>query len=63
MNFAIARILLFIIAGALLNSGWVSEEVANFIRLDPDLQQVVGAAIAGIAFTWWRIAKAKGWRT
>lgn len=62
MNFAIARIILYIIAGALLNAGWVNEEFADFIRLDPDIQMLVGGALAGLTFAWWRIAKAMGWK-
>lgn len=63
MNFTIARILLYILAGVLLNAGWVNDEIADFIRLDPDVQMIVGGAVAGVTLVWWRLAKRFGWST
>jgi sulfite exporter TauE/SafE len=63
MNFAVARILLYILAGALMRAGWINSEIANFIRVDGDVQAIAGAAVAAIGLAWWRIAKQLGWRT
>ena len=63
MNFTIARILLYIIAGVLLNAGWINDEFASFIRLDPDVQMLAGGALAGLTLVWWRVAKYMGWST
>ena len=63
MNFTIARIILYIIAGALLNAGWINDEIADFIRLDSDIQMLAGGALAGLTMVWWRVAKRFGWAT
>jgi TRAP-type C4-dicarboxylate transport system permease large subunit len=63
MNFTLARIILYILAGALLNTGWVNEEIANFIRTDSDVQMLAGAGLAALTLLWWRVAKRMGWGT
>ena len=63
MNFTIARIILYIIAGALLNAGWINDEIADFIGLDSDIQMLAGGALAGLTMVWWRVAKRFGWAT
>lgn len=63
MNMTIARIVLYILAGALLNVGWINEELANFLRMDADVQMFVGAGVAALTLLWWRIAKRMGWAT
>lgn len=63
MNFTVARILLYILAGALLNAGWISEEIAEFIRVDSDVQMLAGGVLASVTLVWWRLAKRFGWST
>ena len=63
MNFTIARILLYVVAGTLLNAGWISDEIARFIRMDPDVQMLAGGGIGAMTLMWWRIAKRFGWST
>ena len=63
MNFTVARIILYIVAGALLNAGWISDEIASYIRVDGDVQMLAGGAVAGLTLVWWRIAKRFGWNT
>jgi len=63
MNFTIARIILYILAGALFNAGWISDEIASYIRVDGDVQMLAGGAIASLTLLWWRVAKRFGWNT
>lgn len=63
MNLTLARILLYVVAGMLLNAGWINEEIARFISLDPDVQMLAGGAIGALTVVWWRVAKRFGWST
>ena len=63
MDFVLARIILYIVAGALLGAGWINDEIARYIRVDADVQVLAGGVIAGLTVVWWRIAKRFGWAT
>lgn len=63
----LVRILLYIAAGWLSNSGYINEEIKSLITNDPEvafaLQVVVSGMIAGATAAWWRLAKRWGWQT
>lgn len=60
------RILLYILAGYLLDRG-LPPHAADIITNDPVVADVVAnilaVAIAGLTVAWWRIAKRFGWAT
>lgn len=62
-----ARILLFILAGYLAGSGWISEEIKDMLTNDPEVAMAVQAALAvlvtGAGYAWRWIAKRLGWST
>lgn len=61
------RILLHVIAGMLLTSGYINEEIKSLIVDDPavanSVQLAVAAVAHGAALLWWRLAKRMGWKT
>lgn len=61
------RIALYLIAGWLFSSGYISDEVKRMITDDPEVaagvQVAVSAVVAGGSVLWWRIAKRFGWST
>jgi hypothetical protein len=62
-----ARIILFIVAGWLYGSGWISEEVKNMLTSDPEVaayvQGLIAIATIGAGYLWRWIAKKAGWST
>lgn len=61
------RILLQVLAGYLLASGYINEEVKSLIVDDPTVAVGIQIALAAIVhaagLAWWRIAKRLGWST
>lgn len=61
------RILLWIVTGALLSSGWITEELRARVLNDPQAaeyaQMVLSGFVAGITWFWWRLAKRWGLST
>jgi len=61
------RILLWIGTGALLSSGWITEELRARVLDDPQaaayVQTVLSGAVAGVTWVWWRLAKRWGLST
>lgn len=62
-----ARILLFILAGYLAGSGWISEEIKNMLTNDPEVaiavQTALAALVTGAGYAWRWVAKRLGWST
>ncbi|MDQ0422274.1 hypothetical protein J2045_003322 [Peteryoungia aggregata LMG 23059] len=62
-----ARIILFIIAGWLYGSGWISEEVKNMLTTDPEVaayvQGLIAALTIAVGYVWRWLAKKVGWST
>lgn len=62
-----ARIILFMFAGWLYGSGWISEEVKNMLTTDPEVatafQVALAAIVAAAGYVWRWIAKRLGWST
>lgn len=61
------RIALYLVAGWLFGSGWISEEVRDILTTDPAVLEslnILAAATAfGIAAGWRWLAKRYGWAT
>jgi len=61
------RILLHVVAGWLVTSGWINDEIKNMIVNDPQvaagIQVLLAAIVHGASLVWWRIAKRFGWST
>ena len=61
------RILLWIVTGALLSSGWITQELRDSVTNDPQaaayVQTVLSGAVAGVTWVWWRLAKRWGLST
>ena len=61
------RIMLYILAGWLFSSGYVSDEIRDLITTDPanaeGVQLALSAALAWVSWVWWRLAKRFGWST
>ena len=61
------RILIHVLAGFLLASGWITEEIKTMLVDDPEValgvQAVLAALVHGAGVVWWRISKRFGWAT
>ncbi|MGX5723389.1 Pam3-gp28 family putative phage holin [Shinella zoogloeoides] len=61
------RILLYVVAGWLYGSGYIGDEVKEFLTTDPavaaSIEAGISAAIASVPIAWWQWAKRKGWAT
>jgi hypothetical protein len=68
---AIIRVLLYIVAGWLGSSGWISPDVERILTSDPEIvaavqilvNALVSAFLASPVVAWWRWAKRQGWPT
>lgn len=63
----LVRIVLYVAAGWLSNSGYINEEIKSLITNDPEVafgvQVALSGMIAGATAAWWRLAKRFGWAT
>lgn len=61
------RILIHVLAGWLLASGYINEEVKSLLTDDPEfalaIQTAIAAAVHGVGVAWWRLSKRMGWAT
>lgn len=61
------RIFMYIVAGWLMSSGLINEEVRQLLTTDPDvaaaIQVALAAVLAAANVIWWRLAKRFGWKT
>lgn len=61
------RILIHVLAGYLLASGYINDEVKSLIVDDPQIalavQALIAAAVHGVGVAWWKMAHRLGWRT
>ena len=59
------RILLHVLAGWLLASGWINEEIKTLVTTDEQValgvQALLAGIIHGISVVWWRLASRFGW--
>lgn len=67
MTGAFARILMRVIAGALLYKGYIAASDAEYFGGDPELAMVAEMALGGLVWAaaelWYRLAKRMGWPT
>lgn len=61
------RILLYIVSGWLMSSGWINDELRQSLVSDPEaallVQAAISGAVSGAAFGWRAAAKKFGWAT
>jgi hypothetical protein len=63
MTAAIARIALRYAAAALVAHGWLTVDGGEMLTMDPDVQMMVGFAVAAGVEAWYGIAKRLNWNT
>ncbi len=61
------RILIHVLAGWLLASGYINDEIKSMLTDDPmvadGIQALAAASVHGLGVVWWRISKHFGWST
>lgn len=61
------RILIHVLAGWLLASGYINDEIKAMLTDDPQValavQAVLAAMVHGAGVLWWRLSKRMGWST
>jgi hypothetical protein len=61
------RIALYVIAGWLSGSGYISDEVKRLLTDDPTVAATVAHGISALmclaSIGWWRLARRMGWST